>query len=511
MTLAAPNEVQMLTLPRPTKRVIVPILLVVLCFCALCSYLLLEARRTTYERAADVAKGLVTAIEADIGRNIETADLSLQGVADGLALPEFDRFDPMVRNMILFDRSAAARHLSKLYVLDKDGKLSIDSKNLTPSLNDLSDRDYFLVHKNNPNAGLFFGRPIASRSSGEQVLALSRRLTHADGSFAGVVVASLRLSYFEDMFKKISLGANGNVTLSRRDGIVLMRWPAPQEYIGRDLGRAKLFEELAHAREGRFDALAVSDGQQRLFVYSQIGDLPLVVSIGQSSPDIYLQWNEYAFSIAFMVAVLCISTYLLVSYLMYDLKRRGLAESQLSILAATDSLTGLSNRRHFNEMLSKEWKRACREQEPLALLMVDADDFKSYNDAYGHPAGDHMINLLGTALAASLERGGDLGARYGGDEFAVLLPNTTLDGATRVAEKLRQCFATLCEGEGVKNLGLSIGAGCITPVPGMSASELIKLADYALYRAKDLGRNRTEAVEPPAQLSAARPDHERAA
>jgi diguanylate cyclase (GGDEF)-like protein len=511
MTVAAPNEVRMLTLPRPTKRVIVPILLVVLCFCALCGYLLLEARRTTYERAADVAKGLITAIEADIGRNIETADLSLQGVIDGLSLPEFDRFDPVVRNLILFDRSATARHLSKLYVLDKDGKLSIDSKNLNPSRNDLSDRDYFLVHKNNPNAGLFFGKPVASRSSGEKVLALSRRLTHADGSFSGVVVASLRLSYFEEVFKKISLGAESNVTLARSDGIILMRWPAPEENIGRDLSRAQLFEELKHHREGRFDALSVSDNRQRLFVYSQIGDLPLVVSIGQSSSDIYLQWNEYAFSIAFMIAVLCMSTYLLVAYLIYDLKRRVAAESQLSILAATDSLTGLSNRRHFNEILGGEWQRAVRKSEPLALLMIDADHFKSYNDVHGHPAGDHMIKILGAALGAALGRGGDLGARYGGDEFAILLPNTSLDGAKRVATKTREIFSALCLGEDVPCLGLSIGAACITPVKSMRASELVDLADHALYRAKELGRNRTETIEAPIDLNAARPDRERAA
>jgi diguanylate cyclase (GGDEF)-like protein len=511
MAIAAPSEVRVLTLPRPTTRVIAPILLVVLCFCALCGYLLLEARRATYERAADVAKGLVTAIEADIGRNIETLDLSLQAVVDGLALPEFDRFDPVVRNLILFDRSATARHLSKLYVLDKDGKVSLDSKTLTPSRNDLSDRDYFLVHKNNPDAGLFIGRPVTSRSSGERVMALSRRVSHADGSFAGVVVATLRLSYFEEMFRKISLGADSNVTLARGDGIVLMRWPAPDEYIGHDLSRGKLFEELGRERTGRFDTFSVSDGRRRLFVYSKIGDLPLVVTIGQSTADIYLQWNEYAFTIAFMIAVLCISTYLLVAYLMYDLRRRGAAESQLSILAATDSLTGLSNRRHFNETLGREWQRAMREKKPLALLMIDADHFKSYNDVHGHPAGDHMIKILGSALADSLNRGGDLGARYGGDEFAILLPNTSLDGAREVTSKIRKNFAGLCDNEGVKNLGLSIGVGCVLPVKGMRAGELIQLADRALYRAKELGRNRTEASEAPADLPSVRADRDRAA
>ncbi|HEY4141823.1 MAG TPA: diguanylate cyclase [Pseudolabrys sp.] len=511
MTLAAPTEVRMLTLPRPTRRVIVPILLVVLSFCAICGYLLLEARRTTYERAADVAKGLITAIEADIGRNFETLDLSLQGVVEGISLPEFDRFDPVVRNLILFDRSATARHLSKLYVLDKDGKIILDSKSLNPSFNDLADRDYFLAHKNNPKVGLFIGRPVASRSSGERVLALSRRLSHADGSFAGVAVATLRLSYFEEMFKKISLGVDGSITLVRSDGIVLMRWPAPEEYIGSDLGRAKLFEELEHHRQGRFDAYSVVDGEQRLFVYSQIGDLPLVVNIGQSTSDIYLQWNEYAFSIAFMIAVLCIGTYLLVAYLIYDLKRRGATENKLSILAATDALTGLSNRRHFNETLGREWHRAVRDSDLLALLMIDADNFKSYNDVRGHPAGDHMIKILGAALAGALGRGGDLGARYGGDEFAVLLPNTTLDGAKRVAAKIRARFAELCEEEDVPCLGLSIGVSCVMPIKGARASELVQLADHALYRAKELGRNRTEASEEPADPAAARPDRERAA
>ncbi len=123
-------------------------------------------------------------------------------------------------------------------------------------------------------------------------------------SFAGVVVASLRLSYFEDIFKKIAFGPDGSIILARSDGFVLTRWPFAEEYLGLNVGRAKLFEELARDREGRFDAVsAVSDGQQRLFVYSQIGDLPLVVSIGQSTADIYLQWNAYAISIAFMVAM----------------------------------------------------------------------------------------------------------------------------------------------------------------------------------------------------------------
>jgi diguanylate cyclase (GGDEF)-like protein len=501
-----------LTIPRPTKRVIAPILVLFFCFCAICVYALLHARAAAYERAADVAHGLVIAIEADISRTLETVDLSLRGAAEALALPEFDRFDPMVRNLILFDRSTAARHLGKIVVLDGNGIVRLDSKDLAPPPLNLADRDYFQVHKNNPDVGLYISRPAISRFSNFSLVGLSRRLSHQDGSFSGVVVASLRTSYFEELFKRINLGAEGNITLSRSDGVLLARWPTMIDSAGLDLRRAALYEQLAQARTGRFETASVTDGVQRLYVYSQIGDLPLIVSIGQSTAGIYQQWNEYAFGIAFMIGVLCTCAYLLVSYLTHDLNRRRAAETQLSILAATDALTGLSNRRHFNEILGLEWQRATRDQTPLALLMIDADNFKAYNDIHGHPAGDHMLRTLGAAFSGVLNRGGDTGARYGGDEFAILLSATSLDGAKRVAEKIRASFAEHCKRERITALGLSIGVASVTPAKGMRASELIQHADRALYRAKRLGRNRTETAKLPAlQAKVMRPGRTKAA
>jgi diguanylate cyclase (GGDEF)-like protein len=341
---------------------------------------------------------------------------------------------------------------------------------------------------------------------------VSRRLTHHDGTFAGVVVASVKASLFEESFKRINLGTNGNITLSRSDGMLLARWPAMIDSVGLDLRRAALYKQLEKSRTGSFETASVTDGVRRLFVYSQIGDLPMVVSIGQSTTDIYLAWNEYAFGIAVMICVLCASTYLLASYVTYDTNRRYAAETQLSILASTDALTGLPNRRHFNETLAREWLRAARDQTPLALLMVDADKFKSYNDVHGHPAGDHLLKTLGAAIAGVLKRGGDIGARYGGDEFAILLPGTSLDGAMDVAAEIRAAFAEHCKSELIGDLGLSVGVASVTPANGMRASELIQHADHALYRAKNLGRNRIEVAELPAvKTRAARPDDHKAA
>ncbi len=491
------SDPNVLTIPRPTKRVVAAAFFVVFCFCAISVYALYKARTAAYERAADVAHGLVTAIEADISRNIENVDLSLQGVTEGLALPEFDRLDLMIRHLILFDRSAAARHLGKIIVLDENGIVRLDSTDLVPPPLDLTGRDYFDAHKNKADIGLFVSQTSTSHFSNFRFVGVSRRLSKPDGSFAGVVVASLRTSYFEELFSRINLGSEGSITLSRKDGIVLARWPYSPEFIGLDIRRADLFKHLAQTRAGRFETISVTDGLQRLFVYSQIGNLPIVVSVGQSTANIYSQWNEYAFGIAFVISALCAMAYLLVSYVTHNFNRRQLAEKHLSMLAATDALTGLPNRRHFNDTLAREWQRAARDQTPLALLMLDADKFKSYNDVHGHQAGDHMLNTLGAAIADALKRGGDTGARFGGDEFAILLPATSLDGAKRVADKIRANFTEHCNRERITDLGLSIGIANMTPDQDAHASELITRADQALYSAKHLGRNRTEIATQP--------------
>jgi diguanylate cyclase (GGDEF)-like protein len=168
------------------------------------------------------------------------------------------------------------------------------------------------------------------------------------------------------------------------------------------------------------------------------------------------------------------------------------------VLATTDGLTGLSNRRHFNASIHREWRRALREQTSLAMMMIDADHFKSYNDRHGHQAGDKLLQTIAASMFRSIRRPGDVAARYGGDEFAVLLPSTTAEGAIVIAEKIRTCLAALCAEEGVAVSNISIGIAGRVPNAGETFGDFVAAADSALYRAKENGRNRTEvAPEPP--------------
>jgi len=175
-----------------------------------------------------------------------------------------------------------------------------------------------------------------------------------------------------------------------------------------------------------------------------------------------------------------------------DMTEEKQAQLALEQLATRDGLTGLANRRCFDETLHAEWARAMRQRQPLSLLMVDVDNFKAYNDAHGHLGGDECLKRIATAVASEM-RANDLVARYGGEEFAVVLPNQSLKGAATVAERIRsrveqlQVPNVLAPGQHVT---VSIGAATALPAPENAASELVATADAALYRAKHMGRNR---------------------
>lgn len=166
--------------------------------------------------------------------------------------------------------------------------------------------------------------------------------------------------------------------------------------------------------------------------------------------------------------------------------------SRLEVLSLTDALTGLANRRHFDEVLAREWKRAQRLGEPLALAVVDVDWFKAYNDHYGHPAGDACLQQVANILKSTISRSTDLVARYGGEEFVFLAPATGLAGARSMAGKLVSTVAGLELAHAASPLGhisISVGVAVVQGETAGAAQDLLQRADAALYQAKSRGRN----------------------
>ena len=176
----------------------------------------------------------------------------------------------------------------------------------------------------------------------------------------------------------------------------------------------------------------------------------------------------------------------------------GQVNAELSALAATDSLTGLPNRRQFDATLQKEWYRALRDAAPLGLLMIDIDHFKTLNDLFGHQVGDRFLAQVGAVIRDNVRRAGDLAARFGGEEFAVVLPGTAVSGALEIAEVIRRAVAAEDFGAivpGGYRVSVSIGAAATVPMAGAAVAGLVHQADSALYQAKRQGRNRVEMLQ----------------
>ncbi|MBV8489999.1 MAG: diguanylate cyclase, partial [Candidatus Eremiobacteraeota bacterium] len=168
------------------------------------------------------------------------------------------------------------------------------------------------------------------------------------------------------------------------------------------------------------------------------------------------------------------------------------AESQLQYLVNVDGLTGVANRRGFDERLEVEWKRAARARTNLSLLLVDVDHFKQFNDSCGHVAGDDCLRAIARTLAAGTSRASDFCARYGGEEFAVLAAGVTAEDARQLGERLRQDVLELAIPHGGLHgnaVTISVGVATCTPAAGSEPADLVAAADSALYDAKRGGRN----------------------
>ena len=480
----------------PTKRLLMLGLAVTLSFSAICGWVLWQAGGRDYLHSRDAAANLVSSLASEIDRNIELYDLSLQAVVDGLKLPEIDKVSPEMRQVVLFDRAATAKDMGSILVTDRLGKVVLDSRTLQPAEANFSGRELFQIHVKQADVGLYISRPWVA-PDGQYLIGFSRRISNPDGSFGGIVCGSMRVSYFHNLFRKLKFGPGDSMNLLSSDGTILMRAPFDIDMIGQSLRKSRVFEQFPQVTSGWYDTASLLDGVRRLFVFQQVGHHPLLIIQGVSLETIYADWWREVWLIGSIMLALCAITMALTVFLALALKRRTAAEYQLAMLASTDGLTGLCNRRKFDEVLSGEWRRAQRSADPLALLMIDADSFKAYNDAHGHQAGDAALTSIAACIANGTKRVSDLSARYGGEEFAVLLPGETIEGACQVAERIRDSVLSLrSQQQGRPDIcpTISVGVASMVPQAGLEPRDLIKSADLALYEAKHAGRNRTVAA-----------------
>lgn len=480
--------------PASAWRLIAVGLAVTLGFSAVFGAILWDMARRDRDKALDAAANLVATIANDISRNIQLYDLSLQAVIDGLKLPDINKVDPELRRLILFDRAATAKDLGAILVFDKNGDVVIDSRAGEVDAVNHANKDFFKVHQERADLGLYISRPWVS-ARGRYLISFSRRISNPDGSFAGVVAGTMRLSYFHDLFRKMKFGPRDVLTLVHENGTILMRAPFAVESIGTHLSNSVVLRHARSLAAGWLQTVSIVDGVKRIYVFQRIDEQPLLLVNGLSVETVYEGWWQEALLIGSLTLALCALNVALIVSLARELRRRSQAEHELAVIATTDSLTGLCNRRRLDEVMASEWLRSRRAQMPIALLMIDVDCFKPYNDEHGHQAGDRALAEIAGCIAKSASRPADLCARYGGEEFAVLLPGESAEGAFEIAERIRNKVLSLRESQiGQADLvpTVSVGVASMVPYGRINPCDLIRAADAALYDAKHRGRNRTE-------------------
>lgn len=468
----------------------------------------------SYEATLDAAEvnaaNLVKSIAQHAQDTYEELDLTSYGIVERL---EWDNFgaglsdENVARLKHFFKRQVAQMNqVHGIFVYDKDGKWIVTDKDDYPANINNSDREYFIYHKTFMDRGVYIGKPLRSRSTGDLVVPVSRRINNPDKSFAGVVLITVNIEYFNAYYADFRLGAGDIIVQALRSGEVISRLPDSENNIRLNLSKGEVYSKYLH--QGRFGVArikSVVDGVERIQGYQALERYPLVVQVGFSLKDVLGPWLTevviYTGGLMVMLAVLFALAMVVLRYMRLDRENQlelKAAYDAVERLAMEDGLTGLANRRHFDVMLPVELNRGRRQAHPIGLIMLDVDYFKRFNDRYGHQMGDLCLQAVAQVIKQNVRRAGDLAARYGGEELVILLPNTDEAGtygiATAIMEGIRAANIEHMDSP-LGRVTASIGYHVVIPDSSeYNPAYELGFADMNLYTAKELGRNRVHPI-----------------
>lgn len=360
-------------------------------------------------------------------------------------------------------------------------------------LADVSAQAFFTVHRHDSERALHIGDPEMGPARGQWDIPVTWRVRDPRPD-AYALYAKINLDRLFVLHERMRVKPNGTIALVRADGMVLSRTPPGTGLIGRSRANARTFvSEYGARRKGVFVSDgSIGDGVERLVSYERVERFPVSVLVTQPTASILASWRERRDLAVIGGAVLTVAILAAAILLHRMLARRRLAEDEMRLLAATDSLTGLPNRRALLEFAQREFARSRRYARPLAILFLDLDHFKRVNDGYGHAAGDRVLRDCAAKWSARL-RSGDLLGRTGGEEFCAILPETAHDVAVEVARQLCELTRAIAFPDMAPGLGVSVSVGlaCLEPTD-QHLAELVHRADRALYLAKHGGRDRVQ-------------------
>jgi diguanylate cyclase (GGDEF)-like protein len=459
-------------------------------------------RQARFAKSEIDARMLANSLSQQATDTFEIADVLLATLAERLKTsPGRSLDDIYVLDTALETQVRSVMRIRSLLAFDRTGRQFVSSQPQVPDWFDLAGDPAFRFHQESFGDAIRIGVPVRSPSTNDWLLTVTRRWDDANGHFGGIVMATIRVDYFANFYRDFNVAGEAGIALLRGDGLLLSRYPLDAKNLGLDYSELPWFPRTREASSGAIRFSSPVDGVARVNGFERVDTIPLLMLVGISEASVLQGWLRNCVIGIAGAAVLAVTLGLLGWRLAAQIDARQVSERRWSDLALTDALTGVKNRRAFDEILAQEWRMAGRQRRPLSMLLLDVDHFKAFNDTYGHPAGDACLRAIAEALGKSLTRPGDCVARYGGEEFALLLSDTGPAGALVIAERVRQAILMLGIAHSAsRTLPLiSISVGVATETFGNDAGpaeRLVERADRALYRAKTAGRNRVERASP---------------
>ena len=446
-----------------------------------------QVYRANIEQSDIVSSNTARAMAEQAETTLQTADtvvatLVKQVEEDGTSPEALSRFYRLMTSL-----AVALPAIHEMGVVDSKGNAIAKSLKPDPHGLNYADREYFHYHATHPDQGPFIGARIQSKIDGTYSITVTRRINNPDGTFGGLAVTSVSLDFFQQLFSRVQAKSGGIISLVADDNTTLARSPPaePGVHESPDLDNVRRRLDDDHSSR-RLSYVSGVDGVWRRGSYEHLSHFPMSTLVSQSEWDVQRSWRTELITHAIILA--CVMFALIIFGW-----QAFLASRMLATLAMYDGLTGLPNRRALDETMELEIRRGARSGQRLSIILIDVDHFKSYNDCFGHPAGDDCLRVIARTIQGCLRRSGEFAARFGGEEFAVLLPGSDQAGTFALAETIRRAVIAAAIQHSVNRGGVvTVSAGVGTVMPGRNSEDsqmLVRIADTALYAAKAAGRN----------------------
>lgn len=456
----------------------------------------------TQERAYRASSDVVLVVERQIQETVKSVENIIDTTAKNL-LEEENLLD--IKNKKFFTELKSTcislNGCEAIAIADPLGRLIVDTGYEISRFN-VSGREFF--QEAIKTEKLFISPAVIARlPNNPSVFVLAKPVYDTNNKLLSVVFVAMNTSHLTGFYALLGFGFSPTVSVFKGNGDLVSRNPGMDEHIGKNNSESPIFTELLpKAPYGTYLSTSKLDGLTRLASYKSVPKLDLVIFSGVEVPVAFKQWEVRAIRMIATIGGLLMFT-LTAFYFAYKsmLEAAHLQKKnqKLDELSNVDELTDIGNRRIFENTLKQEWSRYKRYKTDIAVLLIDVDYFKPYNDNYGHPEGDKTLYIVAQALQDCIRRPTDLVARYGGEEFVVVL-NTDEPGAILIAESIRKKIESLSirhDFSQVSNvITVSIGVASTNSTNAKNAEDLVNEADIALYKAKHAGRNSISAFGP---------------